>query len=604
VTTIAAGGIAPQEFIDVQVVLLDGGAFSFHTTTTLATNGLIGSYVNRNLRGRPAQDDWRSASDVTIAGRRVDANLNFASDGWGARTPVRITGGTDANWDNFSVQWDGYIVVRRPLVLATTSDDSSRFWIDLNGNGSFGTSAPEYVNNHWGTGQGPTRGDVSTIIPPGTYRIRIQYEEGNGGNYFTIGGADVPFELFTDDQATTPGLTGSYVGQSLRSSTAQADWRVTQSIVGTRDDEYPGFTANGWGSLGEVGLAGGANGSDGDWDNFSVQWDGYLRVSVPVRMATISDDHSRMWIDVNTNGTFATAAPEYVNNGWGGGGQGTTLGQLSAIIQPGMYPIRIQYEEGGGGNYFVLAGIPYNAPDPTAQFSGLVLTGAENRMTPRRIARDFTIQFWMKSTQSAGGENHWREGMGLIDASTAIPINGFGVTLGNGKVLFGAGDETGDTLQSDFVADDQWHHVAARREQASGEITMFVDGLEVARGVGSTNLLDALADVTVGSLSGGSNYFAGTLDVVRLWDSARSDEQIVADFHQARSAHAYADVPPVVHLTPLGNSVQVFWDPLSGFRRLEGATIVDGTYLPLGTDQNSTNILMGPNVMRFFRVRQ
>ena len=194
--------------------------------------------------------------------------------------------------------------------------------------------------------------------------------------------------------------------------------------------------------------------------------------------------------------------------------------------------------------------------------------------------------------------------MGLMDASTAIPINGFGVTLGNGKILFGAGGETDDTLRSDFVADDQWHHVSARRAQASGEVTLFVDGLEVARGVGSTNLLDELADVTVGSLTGGSNYFAGTLDVVRMWDTARSDEQIVADYHQARSAHAYADVPPVVHLTPLGNSVQVFWDPISGFRKLEGATVVDGTYLPLGTDQNSTNILMGPNVMRFFRVRQ
>jgi hypothetical protein len=604
VTTIASGGIAPQEFIDVQVVLLNDGAFSFYTTSTLETNGLVGSYVNRNLRARPTQDDWRSAGDITIGGRRDDANLNFTSDGWGARAPLRLTGGTDANWENFSVQWDGYVVVRRPVVLATTSDDSSRFWIDLSGNGAFGSVAPEYVNNHWGTGQGPTRGDVSTIVPPGTYRIRIQYEEGNGGNYFTIGGADAPFELFTDAEATTPGLTGSYVGQSLRTSTAQADWRVTQSIVGTRNDAYPGFTVNGWGSLGEAGLAAGVNGSDSDWDNFSVQWDGYLRVSVPVRMATISDDHSRMWIDVNTNGSFATTAPELVNNAWGGGGQGTTLGQLSAVIQPGMYPIRIQYEEGGGGNYFVLAGVPYYAPDPTALFNGLVLTGTENRLTQRTIAEDFTIQFWMKSSQVAGGESHWREGIGLVDSSTGTPVNGFGVTLGNGRVLFGAGNDTGDTLRSGFLADDLWHHVSARREQSSGEIALFVDGWEVAHGVGSTNLLDALTDVTVGSLSGGSNYFVGTLDVVRMWNSARTDEQIAADYHQARTAHGYADVPPMVHLTPLGNSVQVYWDPLSGFRKLEGATVIDGSYLPLGTDQNSTNILMGPNAIRFFRVRQ
>ncbi|MGZ8940431.1 MAG: LamG-like jellyroll fold domain-containing protein, partial [Limisphaerales bacterium] len=604
VTTLFSGGVPPQEYLDVQVVFLDEGAFGFYTGADLATKGLVGSYVNSNLRARAIHDDWRTATGITIGGRRIDRSLNFTSDSWGARAPLRLTGGTEANWDNFSVQWDGYVVERRPVRLATTSDDSSRFWIDLNDNGSFSTIAPEFVNNHWGTGQGPTRGDLSPIIPPGTYRIRIQYEEGGGGNYFTMGGADIPFEVFTDEDGATPGLTGSYVARSLRTSTAQNDWRVTQAIAGTREDAYPGFTATSWGNLTDVGLSAGANGSDGDWDNFSVQWDGFLKVSAPIKMATISDDHSRMWIDLNTNGTFATTVPEYINNGWGGGGQGTTLGQVSTVIQPGMYRIRIQYEEGGGGNYFLLAGVPQYPADPPTLFNSLLFSGIENRTTSRTIAGDFTVQFWLKTTQIAGGESHWADGMGLVDASV-LAGPGFGITLGNGKILFGSGDLLENTtLRSGFVADDQWHHVSARRVQASGEMTLFVDGLEMGQAFGVTNLFEAVTDLTVGSLNGGLNFYAGQFDQLKLWSTARSDEQLVADFQQARNTHAYADLPPEVRLTAVENFVQVYWDPLSGYRKLEGATTLNGGFVPLATDQNFTNINMGPNQMRFFRVRR
>ena len=605
ITTIASAGVAPLEYIDVQVVFPESGAFAFYADANLATNGLVGSYFNSNLRSRATQDDWRSAAGLVVGGKRIDRSLSFTSDGWGVRAPLRLTGGTDANWDTFSVQWDGFIVVDRPVRLATVSDDSSRFWIDLNRNGSFSATAPEYVNNHWGTGQGPTRGDLSPIIYPGTYRIRIQYEEGNGGNYFTIGGADIPFDVFVDEAATTPGLTGSYVGSSLRISTAQVDWRATQSIAGERVDSYPAFTSTSWGNLGDVGLIDGPNGSDGDWNDFSVQWDGFLKVSVPIRMGTISDDHSRMWIDLNTNGAFATTSPEFVNNGWGGGGQGMTLGQVSTTIQPGTYRIRIQYEEGGGGNGFLLAGAVQSPPDATTLFNNVTFTGVDNRTTPRLITNDFTIQFWVKTTQLAGTEQSWTDGMGLVDA-TAPGAPSFGISLGNGKVLFGVRgpDASENTIRSEPITDDQWHHISARRVQESGEITLFIDGLPVAHDTAPTNAIDAVSVLTVGSLSSGSQFFIGTVDQVKTWNTARSDEQIAADFHQARNTHSFADLAPSVQIYDRESSVQVHWDSLSSYRILEGSPTANGTYVQLRTDQNSTNILKGPNSTRFFRVRR
>ena len=45
-------------------------------------------------------------------------------------------------------------------------------------------------------------------------------------------------------------------------------------------------------------------------------------------------------------------------------------------------------------------------------------------------------------------------------------------------------------------------------------------------------------------------------------------------------------------------------DALSGYRILEGSSSVMGPYATLPTDQNSTNIAVGVNAMRFFRVRR
>jgi hypothetical protein len=96
----------------------------------------------------------------------------------------------------------------------------------------------------------------------------------------------------------------------------------------------------------------------------------------------------------------------------------------------------------------------------------------------------------------------------------------------------------------------------------------------------------------------------GTIDQFKTWTTARSDEQIKADYHLARNTHGFTDEAPTVHLTQGENAVQVFWDPLSGYRSLEGSTTADGNYVSMGTDQNSTNIAVGANAMRFFRVRK
>ncbi len=161
--------------------------YQLYADPSMQTNGLVGSYVNQNLRTQPPQSDWRGS--YPISGTRIDSEINFGTLTWGNLAAVGLTGGFDPNfgWENFSVQWDGYVkILTNDVMLATKSDDSSRMWIDVNQDGSFSTAAGELMDNNWGIPQAETLGTFSPPLAPGLYRIRLQYQEDYFGNSMQV----------------------------------------------------------------------------------------------------------------------------------------------------------------------------------------------------------------------------------------------------------------------------------------------------------------------------------------------------------------------------------------------------------------------------------
>ena len=155
-------------------------------------------------------------------------------------------------------------------------------------------------------------------------------------------------------------------------------------------------------------------------------------------------------------------------------------------------------------------------------------------LIPRPITDDFTISFWFNTTQVVGGSTRdWWEGAGLVDADVRGPDNDFGVTLGSGgRILFGVGNPN-VTISSPDAAplnDGQWHHVVATRHKAGGAMILYVDGVEVSSGTGSTNSLTAPPNMRLGSLQTGvaSRFFDGLIDEVTIFDRAISAGEVAA----------------------------------------------------------------------------
>ena len=400
-TNLGIGGTAPYEYMDVKLEFLSAApppAFGLYINAQATTPGLTGSYYN----GLPPinQPDWTATQ--TRSGVRVDNPVDFPNPGWGTRSTVGVTGGTDAAWDNFAVQWDGYCKVNAGKVvqLASRNDDGSRFWLDLNGNGTF--DASEEVTSNWGYISGNATGNYSRMALPGTYKMRVQYydlglvanptETPPSFQFLSelIGNGD--FDLYQDQALTTYGLTSKYVNSSLRAVSSQADWTGTQTISGTRADPMPLYWDNSMGPRAGTGVTGG---SDGDWQSFSVQHDGWIKVIKRTRFLTFGCDGTRFWIDTNGNGTFGTTAPEYHAGNWGQNGS-SRFGPFSGWVDPGTYRIRIQHEQDAdGGNRWGFFG---QNSRQTSAGQGINVAGAGlvNAPAGTGISGSFTVEAWAR----------------------------------------------------------------------------------------------------------------------------------------------------------------------------------------------------------------
>jgi len=171
---------------------------------------------------------------------------------------------------------------------------------------------------------------------------------GDGGGQVRAVGAIRRMGGMTVGGLSAFGLIGTYLPGSRREAPVQDDWRIAGGGQSSRRDSQVSFPDAGMGGDEVFRHRAGIAGQRANWEDFSVQWDGWIRITTDgTRLATTSDDGSRVWVDRNGNGRVDPG--EWGSNGWGQG-QGVTVREVQPALTPGTYRIRIQYEDGNGGN--------------------------------------------------------------------------------------------------------------------------------------------------------------------------------------------------------------------------------------------------------------
>lgn len=179
----------------------------------------------------------------------------------------------------------------------------------------------------------------------------------------------------------------------------------------------------------------------------------------------------------------------------------------------------------------ILAAAPAHANPGYA----LSFDGVSSRVTaPRAASNDFTISFWMCSTQTIADAGQWWNGIGVVDASVAGHTNDFGFALvASGRVAYGVDSTNGSYVSlasaDQLVSDGLWHHVAATRIRTNGLVRFYVDGVLKGSANGSTHTLDSAPNLLMGCLATTNRFYRGQLDEVAVWSRALSLAEIQAN---------------------------------------------------------------------------
>jgi hypothetical protein len=133
----------------------------------------------------------------------------------------------------------------------------------------------------------------------------------------------------------------------------------------------------------------------------------------------------------------------------------------------------------------------------------------------------FSIQFWMRTTQTGPTGTQWYQGNGIVDAEVSGAVNDYGVSLLGSKVAFGTGNPDVTITSTTNVNDGNWHQITAMyTSNPNGVMWLYVDGiLEGYQDPGvSSNARNTNVNLCVGSIQTNIQYFNGDVDEVRLWN--------------------------------------------------------------------------------------
>jgi hypothetical protein len=248
----------------------------------------------------------------------------------------------------------------------------------------------------------------------------------------------------------------------------------------------------------------------------------------------------------------------------------------------------------GNGNNGTVNGATWNA---SGQINGCLNFNGVNDSVQigNTISNDFSIAFWVKTTQ-AGGTGQWYHGAGLVDGDVPFVSNDFGTAVSGGKFAFGVWNPDTTILSTNSINDGAWHLCVATRVQATGLMSIYVDGNLQATEIGGTNSLTASANLQFGQIASGGGNFNGSLDEVEIFNRALGNNEITALYYNS----AFPPASPTNLTATLGSAqVTLSWNaPLwaAGYT-VSRSTKSGGPYAPIGnTDATSftdTNVVNG-----------
>jgi len=143
--------------------------------------------------------------------------------------------------------------------------------------------------------------------------------------------------------------------------------------------------------------------------------------------------------------------------------------------------------------------------------------------------QDFTMSFWVKTTQTGSTGPQWYDGNGIVDGLGGFNRN-FGTSLVGDKLAFGVkvGEWSDTVLSSTSINTGEWVNVTVTRSQMTSQIRIYINAvLDATASTGLTTGFElANQSMRAGALMQGSSYFNGAIDDIKIWSRILGDGEI------------------------------------------------------------------------------
>jgi hypothetical protein len=161
-------------------------------------------------------------------------------------------------------------------------------------------------------------------------------------------------------------------------------------------------------------------------------------------------------------------------------------------------------------------------------------------LRPEAISDDFTYCAWIKTTEYGYGYDHYQL-MYIVSTETGELNNDFGFGIdADGYLAYGDGqyNESDVTIRTtQLVNTGQWTFVAVTRQKDTGEVILYVNGIEDTRGTCNVgNTLSTAEYVLIGSETDFPGYtFGGNIGALLGNTSVLTAQQILDNYNAQKA---------------------------------------------------------------------
>lgn len=190
---------------------------------------------------------------------------------------------------------------------------------------------------------------------------------------------------------------------------------------------------------------------------------------------------------------------------------------------------------------------PIAAAGQTVNGHGLVFDGVDDivslGLSTALQIQTITVEAWIKPTSTAS------VGFLVYDTTNSNAVSGGYQLQASSVCVFRKGSDTGYQYLTGTatVNDGSWHHVAGIYSTSDLTVSLYVDGILDAGPTASTGNINYTnsTGLTLGADPAGANptlYWAGELDEVRIWNVARTQDEIINN----KSNHVSTSSPGLI----------------------------------------------------------